>query len=311
MTDRIQTRSASMWVIGHRLSAVGRRLSSTSSKRKRVDMVSPRPARSLACASSLYLRLHALLLTLAVFLLIGPAAAFALDDSESVDAGREGLSGHPNYPWYDEDNDSIRRVDVEASAQAPEPDEWEDEDDTSSSQPSTRRQGLFGGQVLMWLAWIAIAVLLLILVVVLIVAALRREKSRAAKRDTKVETGSDSDVDAIEKLPFKIRDPQSDLLSQARQQYAQGNYDEAVIYLYSHQLVELDKNQWIRLARGKTNRQYLHEIRPQPTLQEIVRRTMVAFEDVFFGEHHLDRNRFESCWNRLDEFHNCVQGVTA
>jgi hypothetical protein len=29
---------------------------------------------------------------------------------------------------------------------------------------------------------------------------------------------------------------------------------------------------------------------------------MVAFEDVFFGNHPLDRNRFESCWTRLDEF---------
>jgi hypothetical protein len=30
---------------------------------------------------------------------------------------------------------------------------------------------------------------------------------------------------------------------------------------------------------------------------------MVAFEDVFFGHHPLDRSRFEACWQEVDEFH--------
>ena len=34
---------------------------------------------------------------------------------------------------------------------------------------------------------------------------------------------------------------------------------------------------------------------------------MVAFEDVFFGEHSLSRSRFESCWNQLEEFHEGVE----
>ena len=35
-----------------------------------------------------------------------------------------------------------------------------------------------------------------------------------------------------------------------------------MIYLFSHQLVQLDRHQIIRLAKGKTNRQYLREVGP-------------------------------------------------
>ena len=47
------------------------------------------------------------------------------------------------------------------------------------------------------------------------------------------------------------------LLEEARRSYEEGDYNTAIVYLYSYQLVKLDQNQWIRLAKGKTNRQYL------------------------------------------------------
>jgi hypothetical protein len=72
----------------------------------------------------------------------------------------------------------------------------------------------------------------------------------------------------------------------------------------------MDKNQVIRLTRGKTNRQYLREIARRPPLRALVEQTMVAFEDVFFGNHPLDRSRFESCWQQLDSFDRLVKGAT-
>ena len=63
----------------------------------------------------------------------------------------------------------------------------------------------------------------------------------------------------------------------------------------------------IRLTRGKTNRQYLREIRRRPRLVELLEMTMIAFEDVFFGHHALGRARFESCYHRLDEFETQVR----
>ena len=123
--------------------------------------------------------------------------------------------------------------------------------------------------------------------------------------------GTDNDVDRVEALPFEVRRPQGDLLSEARRHYEAGNYNEAIIFFYSYLLVELDKSQLIRLTRGKTNRQYLREVRRQPLLHELLSLTMVAFEDVFFGHHQLPRSRFETCFRRLDEFEAHLQETVA
>ena len=94
----------------------------------------------------------------------------------------------------------------------------------------------------------------------------------------------------------------SNLLEEARRHYRDGDYGEAIIYLFSYQLVQLDKHQLIRLAKGKTNRQYVRELGPRVELGYLLTTTMQAFEDVFFGNHSIDRVRFESCWLRLEEF---------
>ena len=79
-------------------------------------------------------------------------------------------------------------------------------------------------------------------------------------------TAADDEAEAaerrrrIESLPFPVQAAQYDLLAEARRHYQQGHYGEAVKYLFSYQLVELDKHKIIRLTRGKTNRQYLGEV---------------------------------------------------
>ena len=39
----------------------------------------------------------------------------------------------------------------------------------------------------------------------------------------------------------------------------------------------------------------------------MLRQTMIAFEDCFFGDHAIEKKRFEACWQRLDDFHKTVQ----
>ena len=94
----------------------------------------------------------------------------------------------------------------------------------------------------------------------------------------------------------------SQLLAEARRLYDAGQYSEAIIYLFSHELVELDKHQVIRLSKGKTNRQYLRETRKSPLLAGLLENTMVAFEDAFFGNKQLSRDVFERSWGSLNEF---------
>jgi hypothetical protein len=145
-------------------------------------------------------------------------------------------------------------------------------------------------------------------IAVLVWAFLRREVPES-KAETKAQTSRE--VDRLEELPFAVKRPQSDLLGEARRLYEAGKYAEAIVYLFSYELVELDKHHVIRLTKGKTNRQYLGEARGRPAVLPLLEDTMVAFEDVFFGKHGLDRERFEACWRRLDDFRRGLQGGLA
>jgi hypothetical protein len=144
------------------------------------------------------------------------------------------------------------------------------------------------------------------LIVALSRTFLGRESAAAVTSEQNMELGLEAD--RIEHLPFDVRRPQSDLLAESRRLYEQGEYSQAVIYYFSYLLVELDRRQVIRLTRGKTNRQYLREVRRQrQEVAGLVERTMVAFEDVFFGDHELERSRFESCWSGLEDFQKQLQ----
>ena len=115
-------------------------------------------------------------------------------------------------------------------------------------------------------------------------------------------------VDKVEHLPFEVKKKDANLLDEARRCYEGGNFNEAIVYLFSFQLLELDKGHIIRLAKGKTNGQYLREIGRDRNLRQILQGTMNAFEDVFFGNRQLTRDRFERCWNQLSKFDQLLSG---
>ena len=94
------------------------------------------------------------------------------------------------------------------------------------------------------------------------------------------------------------------------QKYEQGQFGDAIVLLFGYQLLKLDKSQLIRVLKGKTNRQYVREVgrhEGQSRLREMLTQTMVTFEDYFFGNHPMTREKFESCWRLLDEFHSIVE----
>ena len=216
------------------------------------------------------------------------AATLAVAD-DAAEAGRKALDHWWGYPWYDSSSDGVQRIDV-----SPPPDYswlfgWLR--DLRLSLPET---------LLDWVVWIAL-ILLLCALVYLLVRAFRRRAGGRATGGAGDEVAED-DAQRIESLPFPVDGSRLDLLEQARLRYEQGNYGQALVYLFSFQLVQLDKRQLIRLTKGKTNRQYLREMGPRWNLRRLVEQTMVAFEDFFFGNRAIDRGRFESCWSRLDEF---------
>jgi hypothetical protein len=206
--------------------------------------------------------------------------------SDPVTSGRDALNHFFGYPWYDGKNDAVQRVKLSKP--------WNpDLGDWSFSFPASALQ---------WLAWIIIFLVLAALVYLLIRAFLGRERRKSDEIEE-----SPGGADRVEALPLPVAGRHLDLLAEARRCRQEGDYARAIIYLFSHQLLQLDKHGRIHLARGKTNRQYLREIRPWPSLGGLVQQTTLIFEEVFFGHHAIERPAFEACWLRLEEFERLVQ----
>ena len=143
---------------------------------------------------------------------------------------------------------------------------------------------------------------------------LRSERNRRvvyARGDDEYDVENTETAERLERLPVDVRKPSSNLLAEAKSLMEAGNYNEAIIYLFSHQLVQLDKHQLLRLTRGKTNRQYLREIRENQEIQGVLRDTIYVFEDAFFGNHSISRERFALCWDALDQFHSRLSALAA
>lgn len=246
---------------------------------------------------------------------VGPAAAGAQEadpsDSgeiaEAVPAGRQALRDG-NFPWYDPQQDSVRPVSV-----MPQEDDfrgrhsqWDRQKPppkaTTANRPTAFSETM---QVLMW---VLATVLLAALIALLVWGFLKTgdERSRASHSEGEPAAAR---IDRIEELPVPIDARQGDLLEQARALFAQGNMREAIIALYSYQLIQLDNAHLIHLERGKTNRQYLREVRRHSQLRTLLERTMVAFEDAFFGNHSLEPSRVAESLDRIDEFQQALRGA--
>jgi len=243
---------------------------------------------------------------------------------EAIESGRESLSDQVELPWYDQEADDIRRIDVPVSDQPYESDvdpghrssDWQKSQAKPAkantaptnaptgpgTAPPTGMGAMF--EVMLW----GILFLFILGIVCLLAWAFLRmdtQDSLAAERSAVAE--SSYDVDRVEELPFAMNRPTDDLLGSARSAYESGNYSEAITFLFSYQLLQLDRNQMIRLARGKTNRQYLRELRPRPRLADLLEGSMVLFEDAFFGRRTVAKQQFEECWNGLSQFQQMLQ----
>jgi hypothetical protein len=238
------------------------------------------------------------------------AAAF-----DPVEAGENGLSRVTRFPWYDRTKRELKPVSVipsrdsishreskwiKAPAKPPTPGSW--------NWGNWNWSGA-GNSVFSVLGWALLALVLAGLVFVLGWALLQRDRIRRKQKSKtqELQPGKEADTVQIENLPFPLEPTELDLLSEARRLYQAGECEKAIIYLFSYQLVQLDHRQLVRLTRGKTNRQYLRELRTHPFLRSIVEQTMIRFEDVFFGGRNLSRAQFASCWDRLNDFHQHVE----
>jgi hypothetical protein len=204
-----------------------------------------------------------------------------IDADQAVSQGAQALDSWWDYPWYDDQTDGVRRINLKGEVQRP---------------PPTAARGTSGASWdLEWLGWVLLGLVALGILIMLLRAYVNRSRDSADSGKAGV-VGSAASVDRLEDLPFPLEQTDGDLLSAARRASERGNYDQAIVLLYSYQLLELDRREDIRLTKGKTNRQYLRELRARPQLARLLNTSMVAFEDVFFGGHSLSEERFQECW---------------
>jgi hypothetical protein len=245
-----------------------------------------------------------LILTVLAIVFAASLSCWAADektvaDEQAVQNAKQALSGSVRFPWYDRQGDDVRPLEITPRQPvANRGAKWAAKPRVARTWPRGRWD--FLGPVLQWLG-ITVWIVLLGLVAYLVATAmLSDEASDAAAARRIVE--SRRHADRVEALPFQLRAAAGDFLGEARRLYEAGLYSEAIVYLFSHELVELDKHHVIRLAKGKTNRQYLRETRQRPTLRTVLEATMIAFEEAFFGNKTLSRDEFERCWNGVDAF---------
>lgn len=224
-------------------------------------------------------------------------------DDPAVEAGREALGKSGDHPWYDAEQDTLNRIDVKPTQVGFWEWFWDLFPDWNWGSGSGG--GGAGGGLSMFLRILAFGLIVavaLVLVFLLARAFIKQDNFPLSPASGNANGDEAAGRRRIEALPFAIAADMSNLLEAARHYYELGQFGEAVKYLFSYQLVQLDRCHLIRMTRGKTNRQYLRELGRGHSLRPHVEETMTAFEDFFFGNRAILRPRFETCWSRVEHF---------
>ena len=234
--------------------------------------------------------LFALVLHLILLTQLKSAEGAPLEGDAAIEAGKDSFASEANAPWYDAPTDSVDPLKLE-------PPQNSQQQNQSSNSQQTDLSWLY--QLVQILGWTMLGVVVALIIFLMIRANTQGNALELAEEATAQQP---IDPDRVEELPFTLAKPQGDLYSTAEQYYRNGDFANAIVYLYSHMLLELDHAQVIRLSRGKTNRQYLRETKRGSAAGLILEQTIIAFEDVFFGHHELTLERFEICWSAVPEF---------
>ncbi|QDU73163.1 hypothetical protein Pan97_01300 [Bremerella volcania] len=232
---------------------------------------------------------------------------------QPVEQGREALASIPQANWYDSESDEVRTIPVPGETKMPNTRPGTAKKKKPAAAPAAPVNWNFpnlGGLSLFSILMYSILIIVLGFITYLIYRAVSSGGAAATSSyvPQQHEDEKSSQVDRVEHLPFEVKKKDGNLLDEARRCYESGNFNEAIVYLFSFQLLELDKGHIIRLAKGKTNGQYLREAGRNRDLRKILQGTMNAFEDVFFGNRNLTRDRFERCWNEMTQFNQHLAG---
>ncbi len=115
-------------------------------------------------------------------------------------------------------------------------------------------------------------------------------------------------IERMKHLPAELRRTDVNLRTEAERLMKEGQYDQAIILLFGHQLLLLDHVGMLRLNRGKTNRRYVRESRSaNRDAATCLAGTVAAFERSYFGRHEITQREFADLWQANGELERTVE----
>jgi hypothetical protein len=196
------------------------------------------------------------------------------------------------YPWYDPKSETVKPVwppDLNWLT------DWLDRWFGKRRVPGI---GRLGDLIAVGLAMLALAVFLM----VLFELWKRYRPVNEGDAARQIEMGTSS---RIEDLPAGVRPETADPWAEAVARRARGDLAGAIICLFAHQLLTLDRLQQIRLVPGRTGRQYIRAIDDRE-LHSSVEPTLRLFEEVYYGHHIPSLEAFERVWALAESFEKRV-----
>jgi len=224
----------------------------------------------------------------------------------------------PTHPWYDELSQDVRPYVLPPEEVKTEPwfwerlgswiaDRWQSMADWLGQ---IRWEGnLFGYRFAISLYHVLLLALA-VLAVWLVVRLLRRWYSAYLAQQQprqQVERSGRGAPERIDQLPVAVSTGSAGLWELVQQAVEQKQFSRAIVFLYSYLLLRLDQQGRIRLEKGRTNRQYLRQLRGDPQLQRWMARIVAAFEEVFFGHRELGAEAFQQCWELVPQIQSRVE----
>jgi hypothetical protein len=244
-----------------------------------------------------------------------PGAVAPTPDSNTASAGearaevvRTALA-REGYPWYDAGSDRVKPV-------LPQPDFeggfWKRLTDWLSNL--FRPIGNWFKRLNRWhvpgigglgdVVAVGLALLLLTVVLVGLLELLRRYRPLVGGEDGRV-TVQAGRAQRIEGLPAGVRLGTADPWAEAQRLRARGDYAGAVVHLFAHQLLSLERARQVRLVPGRTGRQLVRSVADR-TLRAPVEPTLRLFEQVYYGHRAPPAESFEAVWAQALAFERLI-----
>jgi hypothetical protein len=154
--------------------------------------------------------------------------------------------------------------------------------------------------------WIGLTLAVILLAILVYVMVWLWWKHRAdAVDDPKLGGAEPGRAGRLEELPAGLRPETNDPWSEAIRRRAEGDYAGAIVCLFAHQLLSLDRLGLIRLVPGRTARQLVRAV-DDPRFRDSVIPTLRMFEAVYYGHLPPSAEEFECVWALAETFEDLV-----